>query len=89
MLCKKVFLKVSQFHSKTPVLKPFLIKLVPFRLAALLERGSNADVFCEIGEVFKNNCFEEHLWTTASVNMPNDSKGSNTTKTQFKSEHSL
>ena len=45
--------------------------------------------FCEICEVFKNNYFEEHLWTTASVNMPNDSKGSNTTKTQFKPEHSL
>ena len=64
---KKLFLKKSQYSQEnTCVGISFLIKMQAFRAPALLTRGSNAGVFCEHWEIFKNTCFEEHLQTAAS-----------------------
>ena len=64
---RKLFLKVSQYSQEnTCVGISFLIKMQAFRVPALLKRDSNAGVFCEHWEIFKNTYFEEHLRTAAS-----------------------
>ena len=43
----------------------FLIKLQFWRPATLLKKTLTKILSCKIWEIFKNNYFEEHLWTTA------------------------
>ena len=45
----------------------FLMKLVPFRSATLLERDSTQVFYYHFCESFNNTYFEEHLRTAASV----------------------
>ena len=52
----------SNFTGKYLCWSIFLIKLQTWRPAALLRRGSNTGVSLEIGEIFKNTFFTEHLW---------------------------
>ena len=48
----------------------FLIKLLVWRLATLLNRNSNPGVFLWILRNFSDHFFAEHLQTAASVNAP-------------------
>ena len=57
-----MFLKISQISRETPV-----FVLLFNESCCLLERDTNAGVFCEIREIFKSTYFEEHLRTTAST----------------------
>ena len=52
---KNLFLKISKFHRKTPV------------LATLLKRDSTTCAFLLNLQNFKNTYFEENMQTTASV----------------------
>ena len=58
---------LKNFTGKDLCQSRFLITLQAFSLATLLKRNSNAGVFCEIYEIFKNTYFEEHLRMTASM----------------------
>ena len=53
-----------KFHRKTSVLDSLFTKLQAFRPAALLKKSPTKVFSCEIWEIVKNTCFEEHLWTT-------------------------
>ena len=44
----------------------FLIKLQLWEPATLLKKAPTQVFSCEICKLFKNNYFEEHLWTSAS-----------------------
>ena len=55
MLCEKLCFGVS------------LIKFQAGSSATFLKRDSNTAVSCEICKILMNNCFEQHLWTTASA----------------------
>ena len=65
---KKLFLIILQYSQENTCLGvSFLIKLsFNKRPATLSKRDSNTGVFCEYCQIFKNNYFEEHLWTAAS-----------------------
>ena len=54
-------LKFRKFHRSL-----FLIKLKFWGPATLLKKTPTQVLSCEICEIFNNNYFEEHLWTTAS-----------------------
>ena len=59
---KKSCLIISQYSQKnTCVRVSFIIKMPAFRPVTLLKRDS-----CEYCDIFKNSCFEQHLWTAAS-----------------------
>ena len=49
------------------MLESLFNKVLGLRSETLLKRDSNTGVSCEICEIFKNTCFEEHLPTTASL----------------------
>ena len=67
VFCKKVVLKIfADFTGKQLYWNLFLIMLQAWRPANLLWRDSNTGFPCEICEIFKRTCFEEHLRTTAS-----------------------
>ena len=57
----KVFFKISQISQES-----IFNKVAILRAATLLKKAPMQVVSCKICEIFKNNCFEEHLWTTAS-----------------------
>ena len=62
-LQKKVFLKFPKFHRKAPVLYSLVNNV-----AGLKAKETPTEMFsCEICELFKNTCIEEHLRTTAST----------------------
>ena len=55
VLCKKVFLEISQNSQERPACN-------------FIKKGTLAQVFsCEFCEISKNTFFTEHLWTTASL----------------------
>ena len=57
---KQVFLKISQNSQGNTFA----------RVSFLIQKETLAQVFpCEFGEIFKNICFTEHLWTNASDKM--------------------
>ena len=62
VFCKKTFLNILQ-NSQKNVWSPFLIKLQGWVSATLLKK--TPVLSCEIYKPFKNNYFEEHLWTSA------------------------
>ena len=64
---RKFFKKFRKPHRKTPVLKPFLIKLQDLSLE-FFSKGTPTQVLsCEIVKLIYNTYFEEHLQTTAST----------------------
>ena len=58
---QKVFLKISQNCTRVS----FLIKLHALACNFIKKRDSDTGVSCEFCEIFKNNFFTDHLWTTA------------------------
>ena len=63
---KKVFLKISQIHSKTPVLESLFNKVDDFRPATLFKWNSSTSVFLWTFRNFSAHLFERILRTTAS-----------------------
>ena len=65
-LWKKVYLKMSQIspENKTPVLESLFNKVAVLRACNVIKKIRTQELSCKICEVFKNNYFEEHLWTT-------------------------
>ena len=55
-----------KIHSKKLCWSLFLIKLQFWGPATLLKKTPTQVLSCEIYKLFKNNYFEEHLWTSAS-----------------------
>ena len=60
---KIMFLKISQNSQKNTCVGVLFDKLQVFRVETPTQVLS-----CVICEIFKNICFEEHLWTTTSEN---------------------
>ena len=74
---KKGILKnFVNFTRKNLCRRHFLIKLDFWEFATLLNKTPTQMLSCEICEIFKNNYFEEHLWTT--VSKPHLKRDSNT-----------
>ena len=55
-----------KFTGKNLCWSLFLIKLQLWEPATLLKKAPTQVFSCEICKLFKNNYFEEHLWTSAS-----------------------
>ena len=63
---KKVFLKISQNSQENTCASLFLNK-VAGATGNFIKKETLAQMFsCEFCEIFKNICFTENLWTTAS-----------------------
>ena len=61
-----VFEQFTKFTAKYLCWSLFLIKLQFWGPATLLKKTPTQVLSCEIYKLFKNNYFEEHLWTSAS-----------------------
>ena len=61
---KKVFLKLSKIHRKTPAPKSLFNKIAGLRPVILLAKQV---LSCEFCEIFKNTFFTEHFGQTASI----------------------
>ena len=61
-----VFQQFTKFTAKYLCWSLFLIKLQFWGPATLLKKTPIQVLSCEIRKLFKNNYFEEHLWTSAS-----------------------
>ena len=61
-----VFEQFTKFAAKYLCWSLFLIKLQFWGPATLLKKTPAQMLSCEIYKLFKNNYFEEHLWTSAS-----------------------
>ena len=68
VLCKKVFLEVSQnSHENICTRVSFLIKLQASEACITIKKETLVMEFsCEFWEISKNTFLTEHLWTTAS-----------------------
>ena len=68
MFCKRrCSWNLRQFHRKTPVLESLFNKSTDLQVYNFIKNSLQHRCFyCETCEIFKNICFDEHLWTTAS-----------------------
>ena len=63
---KKLFLRILLYLQETPMLKFLFNEVAGLQAYKFIKRDSNAGVFLWILAFFKDNYFEEHLWTAAS-----------------------
>ena len=60
-------IKLDKLHRKTPVLESPFNKVAGLKVCKFIKKDSNRGAFCENYQICENTCFQEHLWTTASV----------------------
>ena len=68
---KRCSKKLYNIHKKIPVLESFCR---PSSLQFFQKKSPTLIFFCELGEIFKNTYFKEHLQTTASYFMKKKKK---------------
>ena len=68
VLQKKLFLKISQYSQKIPVLESLFNKVAGQETCNFIKKETPTQVFsCKCCKTFKNTYFEKHLWTAASL----------------------
>ena len=60
------FFAFCKFRWKKSVLESLFNKVGVLRACNFIKEDSDTCFFCEIYKLFKDNYFEEHLWTSAS-----------------------
>ena len=64
--CRKMFIKISQNHMKTPDKNLFLIKLIYLSQQTYHQRHSDISAFLKIWNKIQTRFFAEYLQATAS-----------------------